>query len=213
MLSDTPTRTITIDSCRDNNQKSPYKNWKGELLQVQTTLLFSENSWIFLPLFPISPTFTSTLLCIWCLHPNRVENWFVNQAPASLFFGHWINLVLTQAQHQFRYWLHESDRKKKLPGWDQGSQSRARTPAQGNWPIWQQHKASCGCKGGRRQAGLEGHLAECDSGAGDLLKVPGCVSKKEPYQLSGETVYKEWFLSPLAQTQEATSISPLRPRH
>ena len=48
-LNDTPTSTETADSCHDN-WRNPYKDWKGMMpwLQVQTTPLFWDKSWIFL---------------------------------------------------------------------------------------------------------------------------------------------------------------------
>ena len=60
--------------------KSPCKDWKGELPQlwVQTTPLFSVNSWIFLPLFPTS----SLLPPLSYIHSDSVQtelkSWFVN---------------------------------------------------------------------------------------------------------------------------------------
>ena len=114
---DTPTSTMLINSCHDNNWKSPYKDWKGELHQfrVQTTPLFLDNSWIVLPqtlsFYFDPPTYL--------MSPSEL-GWEVDlwtQFPLLHLFGHWIKLVLFQPQHLFCYWLLESDWKKSLPLW------------------------------------------------------------------------------------------------
>ena len=53
-----------------------YTKTEKELHQfwIQTTPLLSDYWWIFIPpTLSNSVPFTSTLLCIWCLHPNWVE--------------------------------------------------------------------------------------------------------------------------------------------
>ena len=74
MLTDTPTSTMTVDNCHDNNQRSLNKDWKGECISSGS----KPHPWFqktheYPPTLSSSLPFTLTLLYIWCLHPNGVE--------------------------------------------------------------------------------------------------------------------------------------------
>lgn len=133
MLNNTPTSAMTVDDCHDDNGKRAYKDWKGQLHQfpAQVTPLFTNSSWIFLPLSnflplnldpPIylasSPELGWKLICKLDSHFSIL--WPLNKAPAL------------QSQHQF-YWLYKTDGKKNLPGRNRGS-----------WPgLGPQGRSSC----------------------------------------------------------------------
>ena len=66
---------------------------------IQTTLLFSDNSWIFPPLCFQFPPFYLDPPIFGVSTGNGVRSWFVSEVPAFPFFGCWIKLELLQFQH------------------------------------------------------------------------------------------------------------------
>ena len=115
---DTPTSTMLINSCHDNNWKSPYKDWTGVLhqFQIQTIALCLDYLWIFVPHFPIpSLSLRPSYIHGFSVY-TTLRRWFVSQVPPSSFFDHWMKLMLFYSQHQFPYWQHRSKKKKDLPG-------------------------------------------------------------------------------------------------
>ena len=109
--------------------KSPCKDWKGELPQlwVQTTPLFSVNSWIFFPLFPTS----SLLPPLSYIHSDSVQtelkSWFVNCFCFSIWQLNEIWAVLVSTSVLLL--AVQIQVKKELPWPRQGVSAWARTLA------------------------------------------------------------------------------------